>query len=196
MSDRRGLHTWCLAERFLEETTGWRISTGNWAFAVSRFFRPLFEDLCVLMMWNWSVFEKYCFSGDSSERCWMLDRNLPTGTDVLPISQGLNVFIPLYNSLYIKYDFPIVYSCNIVVGNKWFGWTGPSADFWNRNSTTSNQEPTGLDWSPNRWLFWGEMGRKARSKSNYPIKDVYTNGESSSFVCVFHLWCSQSHDDE
>lgn len=32
----------------------------------------------------------------------------------------LYVFIPLY-SLYMKYNFPFVYSCNIIVGNKWFG---------------------------------------------------------------------------
>lgn len=63
----------------------------------------------------------------------------------LPTSRGLNVFIPLYNSLYIKYNFPIVYSCNIVVGDKWFwmDWTFET----DRNSTTSNQEPTGLYWS-------------------------------------------------
>ena len=60
----------------------------------------------------------------------------------LPTSQGLNVFIPLYNSLYIEYNFPIVYSCNISVGNKWF-WMDWTKCF----ETDRNSKPGGLNWS-------------------------------------------------
>lgn len=55
--------------------------------------------------------------------------NRPLVLMFFPSSQGLNVFIPLYNSLYIKYIVPIVVSCNIIVGKKMFGWAGPSVDF-------------------------------------------------------------------
>lgn len=51
-------------------------------------------------------------------------------------------------SLYIKYNFPIVYSCNINVGNKWFGWTWIKCGLLKQTETfTSYQEPTGLDWT-------------------------------------------------
>lgn len=47
-------------------------------------------------------------------------------------------------SLYIS--VAIVCSCNVVVGNSWFGRTGPSAAFeMDRNSTTSNHNWSGLD---------------------------------------------------
>ena len=104
--------------------------------------------------------------------------------------EGLIVFIPLYNSLYIKYNSPIVYSCNIIVGNKWvLDGLDPVVVFWIRQKQHYQwlgSNWSGLDWSPNRWLFWGsgEVGRKSRSReSKYPIKDVYTNGKLS-FVLV------------
>lgn len=45
---------------------------------------------------------------------------MPSGTDVFKYQhyhKGLWK-LSLYNSLYIKYNFPIVYSCNVIVGNK------------------------------------------------------------------------------
>lgn len=69
-------------------------------------------------------------------------------------------------------------------------------DFWIRQKQ-HYQYPgsnwSGLDWSPNRWLFWGsgEVGRKSRSReSKCPIKDVYTNGKMS-FVLVSVTFAEQ-----
>lgn len=111
----------------------WRVSTWSWAFTVSTFICLLFEDLCVLMMWNWKI-------------CFMRNKNESILEDFE--CHGLDVFLPLYKSLYIEYVFAIVYSCNIIRGNKWFGWMDglDQVDLWNRISV-SNQEASGLVWT-------------------------------------------------
>ncbi len=150
----------------------------------------LFEDLCLNeMKYNGKCFMRHKWTTVSRGfECYT--ENCPLVLTFLPTSWELNVFLSLYNGLYIKYAFLVVYSCNISVGNKWFGWTGTSVDFRNRQKE-HHQKPgspwSWLDWSPNQWLFWGsgEVGRKSRHrKSKYPIKYVYTSGESSSFVLV------------
>lgn len=97
----------------------WSIRTGNWAFAVSRFVCPLFEgsvcfnDVKVKCIWKILFYES------------QLLRDFECRTENGPTSQGFNMFIPLYNSLYIKYNLPpclfLYHHCREQM--VWMDWT-------------------------------------------------------------------------
>lgn len=58
-----------------------------------------------------------------SFECYTVKKIKPTGTFFFSFVfftdiRGYKVFIALFDSLYITYNVPIVYSCNVIVGKK------------------------------------------------------------------------------